>query len=235
MTNQTTHHYDDGTRRFDYTLILKPRMRHRYIRIRDGWVIITAPRHTSRRTIDAFVEAKADWITRHLNAARENSPADLTSPNAHVYWRGERYPVQIEQGTTAQLTIENGAARFILPHPSDPAAALSLFQSHCKRHAPLTLLPRIEHWAAIMDLRPTRIGFRRARTRWGSCSSRDSLSFNIYMMILPDALIDYIIVHELAHIRHKNHSRDFWDLVARYLPSWKQHRRDLRIFEPFLR
>jgi len=231
----TTHHYDDGTRRFDYTLILKPRMRHRYIRIRDGRVIVTAPRHTSLRTIEAFIEAKADWITRHLNAARENTPIDLTSPNAHLYWRGERCPVQIEHGETAQLTIENGTARFVLPHPSNPAELLALFQAHCKRHASHTLLPRIEHWAAIMGLQPTRIGFRRARTRWGSCSSRNSLSFNTWMMILPDELIDYIIVHELAHILHKNHSHDFWDLVAQYLPDWKQRRKNLRIFEPFLR
>jgi predicted metal-dependent hydrolase len=231
----TTHHYDDGTRRFDYTLILKPRMRHRYIRIRDGRVIVTAPRRTSRRTIEAFVEAKADWIARHLDAARENTPTDLTSPDAHLYWRGERYPVQIEHGETARLTIGNGAARFTLPHPPDPATLLTLFQAHCKQHAPHTLLPRIEHWAAIMDLRPTRIGFRRARTRWGSCSSRDSLSFNTWMMILPDALIDYIIVHELAHIRHKNHSRDFWELVARYIPDWHQKRKALRRYEPFLR
>jgi predicted metal-dependent hydrolase len=234
MPDISTHHYDDGTHRFDYTLILKPRMRHRYIRIRDGRVIVTASRRTPQHTIEAFVEAKADWIVHHLNATQKSRPMDLASPDAYLYWRGEHCSVRVEHSKTARLTIEDGTACFALTHPPDHVTLVTLFQAHCKQNAPRTLLPRIKHWGAIMELQPTRIGFRRARTRWGSCSSRNSLSFNTWMMILPDPLIDYIIVHELAHIRHKNHGHAFWDLVAHHLPDWQHRRKALRAYEPFL-
>jgi predicted metal-dependent hydrolase len=227
----TRHRYDDGEHRFEYTLTLKPRMRHRYIRIRNGTAHVTAPIGTPRHTIEAFVADKAAWIARHLH---RHTPVDLTRPDTVLYWRGERYPIRIERGTPQRFRFENNQAIFTLDAPPSHDAMLPLVHHHYKQHAPTILLPRIEHWARIMQLHPTRVSFRRARTRWGSCSSRNALSLNTRLLMLPDRLIDYVIVHELSHIRHKNHSRAFWDLVARYQPDYKRLRRAIRPYEDFL-
>ena len=234
MKADITHHrFDDGVHAFDYTLHLKHRLKHRYIRIRNGHPIITANRRTDLKTLQSFVAEHAQWIVRQL-AKTATQPRDLTQPDTTLMWRGEVYPILIDRGQKNTLVFEHSHANFTLQSSPDHTTMLSLLQQHYKAHAPSHILPRVEHWSRIMGLFPTKVSFRRARTRWGSCSSRNTLSLNTHLMMLPDALIDYVIVHELAHIQHKNHSRDFWNLVARYLSDHKEHRKRLRDFEAFL-
>ncbi len=87
---------------------------------------------------------------------------------------------------------------------------------------------RVAHFSEIMGLSPTGITITSARTRYGSCSPKNRLSFSCRLMLKPDAAIDYVVVHELAHIKHKNHSRDFYALVASILPDHKERRAMLR-------
>jgi predicted metal-dependent hydrolase len=230
----TQYHYDDGLNRFDYTVHLKPRLRHRYIRIRNGEAIVTAVTSTPHHIIEAFIADKAAWITQHLHRHALAHRYDLTRPDALLYWRGERCTIVIQSGSQDHLHIENRQATFVLTHPPLHETMLDLVHRFRKQNAPTILLPKVSHWSHIMGLHPTRITFRRARTRWGSCSSRNSLSLNIHLLMLPDDLIDYVIVHELAHIRHKNHSKAFWSLVGRFAPNWKENRKAIRTFESYL-
>ena len=85
-----------------------------------------------------------------------------------------------------------------------------------------------------MQLFPTKITFRKAKTRWGSCSSKNSISLNIALAALPRSLSDYIIIHELAHIKHKNHSKAFWALVQKYYPNYKDAKEELKKFATIL-
>ena len=79
-----------------------------------------------------------------------------------------------------------------------------------------------------MNLKPKKVSFRKAKTRWGSCSSVNNISLNIALTALPQTLSDYIIIHELAHIKHKNHSKDFWNLVEKYYPNYIEARKELK-------
>ncbi len=91
------------------------------------------------------------------------------------------------------------------------------------------LLPdRVARFSEIMGLTPTGITITSARTRYGSCSPKNRLSFSCRLMQKPDAAIDYVVVHELAHIKHKNHSKDFHSLVASVLPDHKERRAMLK-------
>jgi len=85
-----------------------------------------------------------------------------------------------------------------------------------------------------MNLHPTNISFRKAKTRWGSCSSKNSISLNIGLVMLPKELSDYIIVHELAHIKEKNHSKNFWKLVQSYYPNYKVAKEKLKNYSNLL-
>jgi len=235
MKPESSHHrYDDGRYRFDYTLQRKARLKHRYIRIRDRQARVTAPRNTPFKTLHTFVAQHAEWIARQIQKSSEYTQ-DLTHADATVLWRGESYSVTIISGKTKRITFENGTARFTLPEPHDHEHLQALLWQHYKTHAPDHILPRLEAWTKTMNLHPVRVTFRRARSRWGSCSSRNTLSLNTQLMMLPDELIDYIIVHELAHIRYKNHGKDFWALVARYVPQYQEKRRQLRAYEAHLR
>ena len=81
---------------------------------------------------------------------------------------------------------------------------------------------RLAYWSAKMELSPTSVKITSAKTRFGSCSSRGSVCFSCFLMLYPDDAIDYVIVHELAHLRHMNHSPAFYRLVERYLPDYKR-------------
>ena len=91
------------------------------------------------------------------------------------------------------------------------------------------LLPgRVAHWSGIMCLRPAGITITGARTRFGSCSAKNRLSFSWRLMQYPDAAIDYVVVHELAHIAEKNHSSRFYAVVAKFLPDWQEREKLLK-------
>ncbi len=87
------------------------------------------------------------------------------------------------------------------------------------------LLPgKVAYWSKRMGLYPTQIRITGARTRFGSCSSQGHICFSWRLMQYPDAAIDYVVVHELAHLRHMNHSKAFYGLVEQYLPDWRQRK-----------
>lgn len=96
------------------------------------------------------------------------------------------------------------------------------------RKAKTILPPKIAHYAALMGVQPTRITITGARTRFGSCSAKNAVSFSWRLMQYPEEAIDYVVVHELAHIRHHNHSAAFYDFIASVMPDHKQRRALLR-------
>lgn len=89
------------------------------------------------------------------------------------------------------------------------------------RKAKAILPGKLEYWSKRMGLYPTQIRITGAKTRFGSCSSQGHICFSWRLMQYPDPAIDYVVVHELAHLRHMNHSKEFYALVERYLPDWR--------------
>ena len=100
-----------------------------------------------------------------------------------------------------------------------------------KSITPEIVLPLVEKYSEIMGLFPNKVSFRFNKSRWGSCSYKNSIIFNYYLAKLPIELIEYVVVHELSHIKHKHHQKSFWDEVAKVLPDVKLRRKKLRKFE----
>ncbi len=87
---------------------------------------------------------------------------------------------------------------------------------------------RTEYFANIIDVKYNRISIRHQSTRWGSCSSKKNLNFNCLLVLCPQEITDYVIVHELCHLRHPNHSKAFWNEVFKFCPEYKKHREWLK-------
>ncbi len=87
---------------------------------------------------------------------------------------------------------------------------------------------RVRHYEKIMGLSCNRITVKNQKTRWGSCSNKKNLNFNYKLAYMPEKILDYVVVHELAHLRQMNHSREFWSLVERYLPDYRERRKWLK-------
>ena len=97
-----------------------------------------------------------------------------------------------------------------------------------REEARRALLPRVAHWSAQMAIEPNKVFIRNSKTRWGSASSLGNVGFNWRISKLPEPVMDYVIIHELAHLVEMNHSQAFWDIVAAYSPEHKRHRAWLR-------
>lgn len=87
---------------------------------------------------------------------------------------------------------------------------------------------KVAHFNTIYNFPINRIAIRNQKTRWGSCSRNGNLNFNYKIALIPEPLADYIVVHEICHLGEFNHSKNFWDLVARTIPDWKKKREELR-------
>lgn len=97
------------------------------------------------------------------------------------------------------------------------------------KKAALEILPqKVKHYAEIMGVSPTGIKITSAKKRFGSCSGKNSLCFSFMLMQYPEEAVDYVVVHELAHIRHHNHSRDFYRFIEKYMPDYKEREKLLK-------
>ena len=112
--------------------------------------------------------------------------------------------------------------RLAHPEPTDEERKALIAQA--KEYLPM----RVDYWSDIMGLTPTGLKITSSRTRFGSCSGKNSICFSWRLMQYPPEAIDYVVVHELAHIRHHDHSPAFYALIERYMPDWRERMKLLK-------
>ena len=183
-------------------------------------VQVTLPRRAPLREAAAAVAELRPWIERRL--------AEVEAARAQVAERGDAIPYL---GGTLRLVREPGRTRAhrrgdALHVPEgDSAAAVERW---LRRAAREEITPRAHRAAAALGAEVSRVTIRDGRTRWGSCSSRGTLSFSWRLVMAPEAVLDYVVWHEACHLRHMDHSPRFWALVERHCPGYEEPRRWLR-------
>ena len=213
-----------------YTHIVNPKLKHTYLSFdNEGNLVIKSPK-VSQHYIEQLLLKKADGNNRSRSKLSQKKGKALHfSPPTEPYLQGRSYPLRlIEQTKKRTILIFDQEVFLLYYHQYDEV----LFQKHvdnfykeeAKQFVPLL----VEKWSGQMALVPTNIRFRKTKRQWGSCSGKNILSFNTMMMKLPQDVIQYIIVHELAHIKHKHHQKSFWKLVETYIPDYKQHVTELK-------
>ncbi|MGB9893381.1 MAG: M48 family metallopeptidase, partial [Candidatus Saccharicenans sp.] len=146
-------------------------------------------------------------------------------PGEKFLYLGKEYPLILSLGQTVALSF-NGEAFFL--SASGQIRARALFEKLYRKMARSYLSRRVEELATINGFEFQKFRLSSARSRWGSCSARKTISLTWRLIMAPPQIIDYVIIHELAHTREKNHSRAFWNLVAQYVPDYKSKRRWLK-------
>jgi predicted metal-dependent hydrolase len=193
----------------------------------NGEVVVRAPRRLPRAAIDALLGEKQDWIQRklaQLEAARPPAPKTFASGETFLY-RGEDCPLQISERKRPPLALEQG--RFLLSRAA-LGRAEAVFTAWYQAEARCLFSPRLEELAAQTGLRPARLRLSSARTRWGSCTSAGVVALSWRLVMAPPAVLDYVILHELAHLKIKNHQPAFWSLVESLMPDYAKHRKWLK-------
>jgi len=148
----------------------------------DGRLLVRAPDRLAKNRIDAFVNAHAAWIEKHLAAQRQKAASRPPAP------------------TPAEVEALKARAKAVLPG-------------------------RVAYWSKKMGVAPAGFKVTTARKRYGSCSGKNSLCFSCFLMNCPEEAVELVVVHELCHIREKNHGPGFYALLERYLPDWRERKK----------
>jgi len=193
----------------------------------EGRLIVRAPAHTSRRKIENLVYEKSAWIQRNQREAQTRPPAARPKRfhnGEHFYYLGRGYPLVLSKRRKPPLIL-NG--RFSLAE-SAHEDALKVFSEWYREQCREIVTERAANHARRLNLRYRRIRITSARTRWGSCSSKGNLNFSWRLVMTPLEVIDYVVVHELCHLREPNHSTKFWARVAAAMPDYRTQRKWLK-------
>ncbi|MGD0707762.1 MAG: SprT family zinc-dependent metalloprotease [Anaerolineaceae bacterium] len=186
----------------------------------DGTLLVRAPQRTNRLQIVQFVESKADWVRRAQEKVKRlpsPAPAREYKPGEIFLYLGKSYRLEIVDKASAALVLKD---RFYLAHKSLPTAA-AVFTAWYKRRAREVLTARVQQYATRLGFKVNHVRITSAQRRWGSCSAKGTLCFTWRLVMAPPPVIDYVVVHELAHLRERNHSKRFWSLVQSFMPDYK--------------
>lgn len=207
------------------------------IRIDGGAVRVAAPSATPDGELREIVRARAAWILERLAEAIPEGRKRFVSGERLPYL-GQHLPLVVEGGDAPSPRVRLEGGRFRITVPGDledgerdeqiHSAVVAWYAARAAERFPAGV---DRWWPRLGCGEPSRVLIRDQRRRWGSCASDGTLRFSWRGMMLEPSLVDYIIVHELAHLAVKNHSPDFWELVDSALPDAQQRRKRLREVE----
>jgi len=205
---------------FEVTHLIKPKLKNSYIQIKnDATILVKTPRVAPGYLME-FLDSKEWWIQKHIQTIKENPPAEVNLED-EVLLFGELYSIDSPEVLYLRKKLHRTKKQ-------DTKSILNLYDAFYKYLAKEYLTQRTEYFSKIMGLQYQELKFRKMKTRWGSCSSRGVITFNTELLKVPKELIDYVVVHELAHLEHMNHSKAFHSLVEIYLSNQKELRKQLK-------
>ncbi|MEG0614957.1 MAG: SprT family zinc-dependent metalloprotease [Oscillospiraceae bacterium] len=190
----------------------------------EGEVIVRAPRRKTQKSIAAFVKQNEKWIDETSSAFRENIKKRedfLVSPEGKFLLLGTEYPVK-----NGEECLFDGEF-FILPKGTFSEIKPELEKLY-KEMADKIIRKQVEKYSEIINVRVEKISIHSTKSRWGSCNAKKHINFCWRLVMLPIEIVDYIVVHELCHIKQLNHSQYFWKEVYNILPDYKEREEQLK-------
>lgn len=209
--------------------LIRSKKRKRTLSLRiddDGRVVVYVPYRTPESEIASFLSSKQGWTEKNLRLHNQHSresgrPRRFVSGDTFLYL-GDAYPLEVcESDNRPPLALVHGTFRMDA-HGREKAR--ELFVKWYTGRAKEIIAERVDHYRRQLQFPPVTVRITGAQSRYGSCSSDNRLSFSWRLIMAPYPVIDYVILHEIAHIKHKNHSKRFWNFVENIAPDYRQHR-----------
>lgn len=225
-----------GATTIDYSIV-RSRRRKKTVEVTidpGAGVLVAAPMATPRGKIRAVVQKRASWIVRNgaTESSKTRSKLWVSGESLPYLGRQVRMFVDYAPVDKAAVRFEHWSFRVTLPRQlrqrDRAGAARDAVRRWYERRARERLRGRVEKWAPLLGVSPTRVLTRDQRQRWGSCSPDGTVRFNWRIVMAEPSLIDYVVVHELAHLVERTHSTKYWQQITRVLPDYKLRRTRLR-------
>lgn len=170
-----------------------------------------------------FLSEHGDWVIRKLRSFeryRAQAPDRAFEPGERFPYLGEDRPLRIEPADEHRIAEE---AFVLADHKVEQSTIKDELEQTYRRAARTHFEERCTHFEDQLGVAHNRLEIRNQRTRWASCSPQETLSFNWRLVMAPPDVVDYIVVHELAHLKERKHTTRFWDIVREHVPEYQQH------------
>ncbi len=218
------------------TYTLRRSFRARRVRLeisRLTGLIVIVPRSYDIRRLPGLLKSKERWISKNLTRFHTQPP-----PIPKKLKIGDTIPylglglelVQLEDHQVDSIILEENRLA-ISPDLFHNGLLEPALEQWYRAEAARVITERVDRLSSRMGIDYRRIGIRGQKTRWGSCSRKKNLSFNWKLIMAPEPVVEYVVIHELLHLKEMNHSKRFWELVARYCPGWREHKKWLKQHE----
>ncbi len=210
----------------DYQL-RRSRRRTIGLRIDQQGLRVSAPLRAPLYEIEKLIAEHGRWVLDKLTEWQERAPqpALTVGDGGVVFALGQALTVKISPAARAGWQLVDQQLQLRVPPGSNAAQVL---EKALREHARQTFLARLAFYAPRLGVSPPPLRLSSARTRWGSCSQRGGIALNWRLVLMPLAVVDYVVCHELAHLREMNHSPRFWSVVEQLYPDWQAQRLELR-------
>ncbi len=227
-----------GDIKIEYTIIWSERKTIGLIVDPEKGVIIRAPRRLTKSRIKEVVKMKSNWLINKIEEIKKiksvTSPIQFKSGEKFPYL-GKEYRLRVYSGRNtkkAKIVLSRGEFQIkvssLLNENERKNTIREIILQWYKGQAKTKIQERVTLYQERMGVKPNRVVVKEQKKRWGSCSSKGNLNINWRLIMAPLAVIDYIVVHELAHLIHPNHSNDFWQFVKVYFPDYKKQQEWLK-------
>jgi len=207
------------------------RARRLQIRVRPECLVVVMPARGSVAEAERFLHSHARWALRHmqrLRSARERIPR--VHDGALLPFRGGQLRLSIRRTTDSidSVLLQGDRLTVACRAPDERQAILAPLERWYWHQAKVQVEGLLSHWVPCLQVRPTAVCLRNLSSRWGSCSPRGSVSLNWRLILAPDEVFGYVVVHELCHLRRLGHGAAFWALLREAMPEADDARRWLR-------
>lgn len=194
----------------------------------DKHVIARIPYGFPKRKVEAYFQKKTNWLLKHLNHFEQHPPENEKKyVQGEIYkYLGKEYFLKLEQGSS-KVTLKENELILRVMDPGDVEMKKKVLDNWYRKQAVRVLTPIFDEWMEklhYMTLPQATLRFYKMRRRWGSCSSKHVITLNSELIKKEMILINYVIVHEICHLKVPAHNKDFYALVASVIPDWKQRR-----------
>ncbi len=211
---------------------LKRSLRAKTVRLQvlpGSGLTVTIPRYYDPGDVPKTIQKYASWILNKLATCAVRHDHRLEPvPGDNIPYLGRAVPLLVNQGPDKLYSFRLDPHGLVISLGSGSVKLSVLLEHWYRREASRIIKRKLDELSARLGLRYNRLFLRGQRTRWASCSAKGNLSFNWKLILTPEPVIEYVVIHELAHLQHLNHSERFWDLVARHCPGWRDHKKWLR-------
>lgn len=194
--------------------------------MKDGTVVVKAPIRMRDESINKFVEDKQEWIRSKLMLVSKtrNKFEDVVNYRKFLLY-GNKYSLLLSDVRHIET---NEKFQIVIPKKTEPDKILKLLKSWYKKTAKQILEERLSFLESRIKLKSAMLKIGDSKGRWGSCNSKGVICLNFRVIMLPPAIIDYVIVHELCHLVEMNHSKNFWKLVETFLPDMENLKNQIK-------